>query len=127
MSGYITHPGTLYDYTAGSYCGVLVTEGVMRKLAALQHKHLEEVKRLLMDEAERGKVFPSMWTLHHPDGVQTSVHFIDTSEDLQRRIKSATSSNQPIVRPLVFVAGSMDEARQMADERFQHLCCEATS
>jgi hypothetical protein len=117
MSEYKTHPGTLYDYTAGVYCGVLVTEKVMRKLAALQAQHLESVKRLLADEAERGSVHPSMWTLHRPDGVQTTVKFIHTSADLRERIKNATTTHQPTAHPLVFIAGSMDEAKQMADAR----------
>lgn len=116
---YKIHNGTLFDYTAGVLCGVLVTEQVMRKLAALQAKHLEDVKRLLSDEAERGSVFPSMWTLHYPEGAQTTVRFIDTSEDLSRRIKNATTANQPIACPLVFVAGSMDEAKKMADARHE--------
>jgi hypothetical protein len=29
MTDYTTHTGTLYDYTAGTLCGVLVTEKVM--------------------------------------------------------------------------------------------------
>lgn len=117
MSEYKTYTGTLYDYTAGVYCGVLVTEKVMRKLAGLQAEHLESVKRLLADEAERGNVHPSMWTLHHPDGVQTDVHFIDTTADIRERIKNATTSRGPIAHSLVFIADSMDEAKRMADDR----------
>ena len=124
MSEYKIHPGTLYDYTAGVYCGVLVTEKVMRKLAALQAQHLESVKRLLSDEADRGNVYPSMWTLHHPDGVQTNVRFIDVSADLSERIKNATTTHQPTAQPLVFIANSMDEAKQMADARHAALHCE---
>jgi hypothetical protein len=117
MSEYTTYPGTLYDYTAGTLCGVLVTEKVMRKLAALQAQHLENVKRLLTDEAERGNIHPSMWTLHYPDGQQTTVRYIDTSADLQQRIKAATISRQPEACHTVFIASSMDEAKQMADAR----------
>ncbi len=118
---YETYPGSLYDYTAGIYCGVLVKEPVMRKLAALQAKHLESVKRLLADEAERGNVFPSMWTLHYPDGNQTEVRFIDKSEDVHERIRNATIGNVPRCMSLVFVADSMDEATRMADERHAEL------
>ncbi len=126
MSKYKTHPGTLYDYSAGVYCGVLVTEKVMRKLAGLQAKHLEDVKRLLCDEADRGNVHPSMWTLHYPDGEQTDVKYIDTSADLSGRIKNATIANPPIARQVVFVAGSMDEAKKMADARHAALKVEVT-
>jgi predicted nucleic acid-binding Zn-ribbon protein len=43
MVEYKLHNGTLYTYSAGHYCGVLVTEKVMRKLVALQQKHLEDI------------------------------------------------------------------------------------
>ncbi|PHR58823.1 MAG: hypothetical protein COA47_10200 [Robiginitomaculum sp.] len=95
-------------------------ERVMRKLVKLQQKHLEDVKRTLMDEAEKGNVFPSMWTLHYPEGEQTPVRFIDTSEDVKDRIKSATTSAQPVHIPLVFIADSMQEAEAMADKRSKH-------
>lgn len=110
-----TYPGTLFDYTAGVFCGVLVTEPVMRKLAKLQAEHLEQVTRLLCDS--EGGVFPSMWTLHHPDGKQTSVHFIDTSRTVAEAVKNAVHTARPIPRFPVFVASSMDSARAMADAR----------
>lgn len=116
-AGYEMHPGTLYDYTAGVACGVLVTEKVMRKLAALQAQHLEAVKRLLTDS--EGEVFPSMWTLHYPEGKQTTVHYIDTSRTVEERIRSAVVSRQPTAEYPVFIASSMDEARDMADARHE--------
>lgn len=115
---YEIYQGSLYDYNAGTLCGVLVKEEVMRKLVKLQAAHLDAVKRLLTDEADRGNVFPSMWTLHHPEGEQTTVHFVYKGEDLKRRIQHATASHPPRHHPLVFVASSMDEAEQMADERY---------
>lgn len=118
---YETYQGSLYDYTAGVYCGVLVKEPVMRKLAGLQAKHLEEVKRLLTDEADRGNVFPSMWTLHHPGGEQTTVNFISKDDDVYQRIKNATTGAQPRHIPVVFIASSMEEAKAMADERHSEL------
>ena len=87
----------------------------MKKLARLQALHLADVKRLLVDEAERGNVFPSMWTLHYPDGEQTSVHFIDTHVTVADRIRTATVASPPKHRSLVFIAGSMDEAKALAD------------
>jgi len=118
---YETYPGSLYDYTAGAYCGVLVKEHVMRKLAGLQAKHLEEVKRLLIDEADRGNVFPSMWTLHYPGGEQTTVNFIPKGDDVYQRIKNATTGAQPRHIPVVFIASSMEEAKAMADARHSEL------
>ena len=121
MSEVKTHTGTLYDYQSACFCGVLIKENVMRKLAALQHQHLEQVKRLLADEADKGNVFSSMWALHYPDGKQTVVKYIDTSADIQQRIKTATHAAQPIACPLVFIANSMDEASRMADARHAEL------
>ncbi|MDP1069469.1 hypothetical protein Q6326_31470, partial [Klebsiella pneumoniae] len=69
----------------------------MRKLARVQQKHLEEVKRVLSDGLDRGEVFSSSWTLHYPAGEQTVVSFIDPNEDVRRRIKLATTTHQPKV------------------------------
>jgi hypothetical protein len=121
-SAFKTYPGSLYDYTAGCYCGVLMTEPVMRKLAKLQAKHAEDVKRVLTDEAERGNVFPSMWTLHYPEGVQTTVRFIEEGADLKHRIQMGAIANPPRHEPLVFIAADMHEARVMADARYESLC-----
>jgi len=114
---YKTYDGTLYDYSAGVYCGVLVKERIMRKLAALQAKHLEDVKRVLSDAADNDEAFPSMWTLHYPEGKQTEVRFIESGDSMTRRIKAATTANPPIARKLVFIADSMDEAKVAADAR----------
>ncbi len=114
---YETHPGSLFYYGGGVYCGVLMTEPVMRKLARLQARHLEEVKRLLADEGERGKVFPCMWTLHYPEGEQITVDYIDASASLESSIRNAVIHAAPVHKPLVFVAASMEEARAMADAR----------
>lgn len=108
------HPSTLYKYTAGVYCGVLVDEPTMRKLAKLQTQHLEAVKRVLSDS---DGVYPYMWTLHHPDGVQTTVNYINTELTKEAAIKNATTTNGPVACFPVFIAGSMDEAKQLADER----------
>ena len=113
------HEGSLYDYTAGAYCGVLITESVMKRLAKMQASHLADVRRLLSDEAERGNVYPSGWTLHHPGGKQTEVRYIDTTASLSDRIRLGTTPGKPIHKPLVFVAASMDEARAMADAHFE--------
>jgi len=109
------HNGSLYSYSAGLKCGVLVREKTMRKLVKIQNDHMQKVKALLTNEADKGRVFPSMWTLHYPEGKQTAVHFIDTEEDLKRAIDNSVYSARPIHRDLVFIASSMDEAKKMAD------------
>lgn len=112
------YPGTLYDYTAGCCCGVLVTERVMKKLAALQAEHLEAVKRLLTDNAS--EVFPSAWTLHYPEGKQTTVRYIDTEGSVERSIRNAIVSRQPEACFPVFIANGQEQAKQLADERIAH-------
>lgn len=110
------HHGSLYNYSAGMYCGVLVTESVMKKLVRVQARHLHEVKQLLLNELERGNVFSSSWTLHYPSKKQTSVYYISPDVDTKERINNATFSHPPKHEPLVFIAESMDEAEKMADQ-----------
>lgn len=109
------HEATLYCYTAGIRCGVLVDEKTMRNLAKLQAAHLEAVKRLLTDSEG---VYPYMWTLHYPDGKQTEVPFIDTSRSKEEAIGHAVHGGQPRACFPVFIASSMNEAKQLADQRF---------
>lgn len=121
MNEYKIFPESLYDYTAGVYAGVLVKEKTMKKLAALQTKHLEQVKRVLLEAAEEGEVFPSSWTLHYPDGEQTHVKYINPKEDVRERIRVAILFHQPRYCPLVFIASSRSEAEEMADTRHKEM------
>lgn len=118
---YEIHTGSLYRYSASCYTGVLMKENVMRKLVKLQAKHLENVKRLLANEAEKGNVFSYGWTLHYPNSEQTPVFYIDKSSDVMDSIRFATISTQPVHEPLVFKANSMEEAESMADARWEAL------
>lgn len=105
----------LFDFTAGVQCGVLVPEHVMRKLAKLQAAHLEAVKRVLTENKDI--LYPSSWTLHYPNGKQTTVRYADTATwlNIEERIKCAVISKSPTHCPLVFKASSMEEAQAMAD------------
>jgi len=100
---------------------VLVTETAMRRLARAEARHMEEVRRILDDGRQSCDVFRSCWALHHPDGNQTIVRFIDTSRTVEEAIKWATTQRKWEHEPLVFIAASMDEARQMADARHEAL------
>lgn len=109
----------LFDFTAGVNCGVLVPEHVMRKLAKLQAAHLEAVKRVLMESKD--ELYPSMWTLHHPEGKQTTVRFADMApwRNIEESIKNAVIYSPPVHCPLVFKAKSMEEAEAMADAHYE--------
>lgn len=118
---YQIHPGTLFKYTAGVYCGVFMKEATMRRLAKLQAAHLEQVRRILADGADRGELFPAGWTLHYPEGEQTVVHFIDTAYSVSQRIQWATISQPPEALPLVFVADGTADAKRQADARHEEI------
>lgn len=118
---YKMHEGSLYSYTAGIYAGVLVKENIMKRLVKLQTKHLEDVKRILLDGVDNDEVFPYGWTLHYPEGKQTQVTFIDKTRDVRRAIKSATTGHHPKYEPVVFIADSMEEAQSMAEARHEKI------
>lgn len=118
---YKIHNGSLYDYTAGVACGVLVKEKIMRKLVKIQNRYLEEIKRVLSDGADSGSVFPSMWTLHYPQGIQTHVYYIDSAADVKNNIEWAIKADTPTHRPLVFIAKNMKDAERMADARYEEV------
>lgn len=119
-SKYEVVPEKLFDFTAGVYCGVLMPEHVMRKLAKIQAAYLQDVKRLLTDN--KNELYPSSWTLHYPEGKQTPVRFTtqETEHDsIESRIKNATIANKPVHYPLVFKASSMEEAEAMANAHYE--------
>jgi len=109
----------LFDFSAGAYCGVMMPEYVMKKLAKLQAAYLQSVQRLLTEH--KSELYPSEWTLHYPEGKQTTVRLTQDkgSEVVERRIKLATVAGKPKHLPLVFKANSMEEAKKMADSHFE--------
>ncbi|WP_239515012.1 hypothetical protein [Enterobacter ludwigii] len=116
---YVIADESLFDFTAGVYCGVLMPEDVMKKLSKLQAKYLQDVKRLLIENKDR--LHPSSWSLYYPDGKQTSFKYIDTSYhiDIEDRIKHATMSHQPKHEPVVFIANGHEDAERMANAHFE--------
>jgi len=119
-SKYEIVPEKLFDFTAGVYCGVLMPEHVMKKLAKLQAAYLQDVKRLLTDHKD--ELYPSSWTLHYPEGKQTQVKFTSTEtecDSIESRINNATIASKPVHCPLVFNASSMEEAEAMANAHYE--------
>lgn len=110
-------PEKLYDYNGGVRCGVFVPEHVMKKLAKLQAKHLESVKKLLIEYKD--ELYSSSWTLYRPDGKQTTVRYADTSVSVEDRIKNAVYNYPPTYCPTVYISDSMDDAKRQAEERFE--------
>ena len=115
--GYEIHPEHLYDFSAGVYCGVLMTEQVMKKLAKLQAKYLEDTKRLLT--THKDELYHSSWSLYYPHGKQTVIKYISQNEfnTIEDRIGYATMTHPPKHCPLVFIAKDTEEAEKMAVAR----------
>lgn len=59
----------LYDFPAGAFCGVLMPEKVMKKIAKLHHKHNEEIRRVLYENKEH--LYSSHWTMAVEEGKET--------------------------------------------------------
>ena len=119
-SKYEIVPEKLFDFTAGVYCGVLMPEHVMKKLAKLQAAYLHDVKRLLI--SHKNELHESNWTLHYPEGKQAQVRFTTPEtelETIEHRINHATITNKPVHYPVVFMASSMAEAEAMADAHYE--------
>lgn len=108
----------LFNFTNSQYCGVLVTEKVMKKLAKLEAKYLNEVKLLLSDELDNGEVISSDWGLVYPEGRQTTYYYSDKRSDIKNRIKVACLSSKIEHRPVVFIADGPEDAQKQANEYF---------
>ena len=109
----------LFDFTNSQYCGVLVTEQVMKKLVKLESKYLHEVKLLLNEELNNGSVFPSDWGLTYPEGIQTTYRYTSKNkDDAKRRIELATMQSKVVHQPLVFIASDYKDAQIQADEYY---------
>ena len=109
----------LFDFTNSQYCGVLVTEQVMKRLVKLESKYLHEVRLVLNEELDNGAVFPSNWGLTYPEGVQTTYHYTSKNkDDAKRRIELATMQSKVVHQPIVFIASDDKAAQIQADEYY---------
>lgn len=109
--------GDYYDFAAGSYCGVIMPEHVMRKLARLQADYTAEVQRLLTRHAD--ELFASDWTLANKmDGEriekQVTIRFIQPDGDVCGRIK-LFRPQQPTHLPRVYVVAHRESAKAIAE------------
>ena len=108
----------LYNYSAGGYCGVLMPENVMKKLAKLNHEYSSEVKKVLHDHKQ--ELHTAHWTCanHRVDGEikkQIIVHFtIANNDELDRRI-SLFKASQPEYIKTVYMVGKYEEAYEIAE------------
>jgi hypothetical protein len=109
----------LFDFTNSQYCGVLITEQVMKRLVKLESKYLHEVKLILNEELSNGAVFPSDWGLTYPKGVQTTYRYTSKNkDDAKHRIELATMQSKVVYQPIVFIASDYRAAQIQADEYY---------
>lgn len=78
-------PGNWFNVDNGAYCGVVMPENVMKKLAKLYTKHNDEVKDLLTQHKD--EIYPYEWTLAYPNGEQNIVEFNSASMSVEDRIE----------------------------------------
>lgn len=108
----------LFNFTHSQYCGVLVTEKVMKKLAKLEANYLNEVRLLLTEELDGGNVISSNWGLVYPDGKQTTYYYSDKSSDMKKRIEVACLPSKIEQCPVVFIADNYKDVQKQANEHF---------
>ncbi len=108
----------LFSFSNSQYCGVLVTENVMKKIAKLEAKYLNDIRLLLSDEHDRGNVISSDWGIVYPEGKTTYFYYSDKSSDVKQRIKVSCLSSKIEHRPVVFIADNYEDAQKQANEYF---------
>ena len=77
--------GNWFSVNNGAYCGVVMPEHVMKKLAKLYAKHNDEVKDLLTQHKD--ELYSYEWTLAYPNGEQKTVVFNSASRSVEERIE----------------------------------------
>lgn len=77
--------GNWFNVNNGAYCGIVMPEHVMKKLAKLYVKHNDEVKDLLIQHKD--EIYPYEWTLAYPNGEQKVVAFNSAYESVEERIE----------------------------------------
>lgn len=113
----------MFDYSAGGYCGVVMPEHVMKRLAKLNHKYSSEVRKIL--HAHKDELYVSDWALANDmDGDEIKMQVVirysipngdDLSESVERRIELFQAA-QPNYIEEFFLCDSRDEAREIAKE-----------
>lgn len=77
--------GNWFNVNNGTYCGIVMPEHVMKKLAKLYAKHNDEVKDLLTQYKD--EIYSYEWTLAYPNGEQKIVAFNSAYESVEERIE----------------------------------------
>jgi hypothetical protein len=103
----------LYNYSAGGFCGVLMPEKVMKKIAKINAEYSREVRRILNDNKEF--LYASDWTMAYEEGKPAAyVYYTKEGEDVQHRIDLFKAA-KPEYRGEVYLVKDREQAEQIAD------------
>lgn len=115
----------LYNYPAGPYCGVLVPEEVMRKIAKYNLNYASGIRKILNEYKD--ELYVSNWTSAtkwsgNKIVARVTVTYTEesaTEEKLDQRISlfSEALAALPAYVPEVFLVNSRDEATRIAEEK----------
>ena len=116
----------LYDFSAGIYCGVFIPEKVMKKIAKLNAKYVNEVRKVLDDN--KNELYPQEWTLaNRMDGADIKKQVIvrytltsSTQKDVEKRI-ALFKAPLPHYEPEVFMVDSHKEAQEIAEKKLENV------
>ena len=108
--------GNWFKVDNGAYCGIVMPEHVMKKLAKLYTKHNDEVKDLLTQHKD--EIYPYEWTLAYPNGEQKTVVFNSASRSVEERIENY-DENMKINRLKDFYVSDASTFSERKDEVIQ--------
>ena len=108
--------GNWFNVNNGAYCGVVMPEHVMKKLAKLYAKHNDEGKDLLT--RYKDEMYPYEWALAYPNGEQRVVVYNATYLSTEERIERY-DENLKINRLEDFYVSDADTYSERQDEVIQ--------
>ena len=109
----------LYDYPAGAACGVLMPTKVMKKIAKLNAKYKDEIRKILNDHKD--ELYSSHWTMavvkengeiKHSKTIRYVLE--DNQYELEHRI-SLFRPDKPVYQKDVYVVRDHEEALRVAE------------
>ncbi len=118
----------MYNFSFGGYCGVIVDEKAMKKIAALQYETSCKLKEILSNS---DNVFSSDWSIAEEpeelDQSERTFNYVDTensSDIVKSRVENMNESLFKIekLKELYFCEGGyVDSRKQAQKEHTEHL------
>jgi len=108
----------LYSFNFGNYCGILLPEKVMKKLAKLFTKYTDEVRKVLYENKD--DLYEYNWTLANKmngnkiEKQKTIVYITKSKGNIEARL-SLLQAPRPKYEPEVFIVEDYKEAKQVAE------------